>query len=311
MKSLARENLAPYFTGYVQLYVIARLLVQAPHWQFLADPVRRVSGPTTIPSAPSASSAACKWTSAATKRSWAKCSAAIASLYHEAMAEVSRTHARHHIVTAKRAGAPFSFFCQALRSASALRPLSKLSGCRPFPSCFMPNRLVLPLRRLYQRSRRLNMEQAHRRCLLRSAAASHPRSDLSFVAANMRNRHGAAARHPRSLLCRRRLLLEQTPPLSRARAALRRRLLFLDNDVFVNPQAGPLLQEWDSPLIGATSESAQAGWSPEFIARYYDEYSVAQTPPLADSADHQHRRARHSARAGRFLERVYREWKGA
>src|SRR6202007_744086 len=62
-------------------------------------------------------------------------------------------------------------------------------------------------------------------------------------------------------------LLYRVPELRAAK-----RLLFLDNDVFVNPEAGALLEEWDSPLVGATAESAQAGWSPEFIASYYDEY---------------------------------------
>ena len=72
-------------------------------------------------------------------------------------------------------------------------------------------------------------------------------------------------------------LLYRVPELRAAR-----RLLFLDNDVFVNPNARALLEEWDSPLIGATAESTQAGWSPEFIARYYAEYAVDQSSPVAD-----------------------------
>lgn len=72
-------------------------------------------------------------------------------------------------------------------------------------------------------------------------------------------------------------LLYRVPELRAAQ-----RLLFLDNDVFVNPNAGALLEEWDSPLIGATAESAQAGWSPEFIARYYAEYAVDQSSPVPD-----------------------------
>src|SRR5207237_762002 len=51
-------------------------------------------------------------------------------------------------------------------------------------------------------------------------------------------------------------------------------LMFLDNDVFTNETAGPLLNDWDSPLIGATPESTQAAWSPEYISSYYDAYFV-------------------------------------
>jgi len=72
-------------------------------------------------------------------------------------------------------------------------------------------------------------------------------------------------------------LLYRVPEL---RAASR--LLFLDNDVFVNPAAGPLLQEWDSSLVGATTESTQAGWSQQFIARYYQDYAVERFEPAAN-----------------------------
>src|SRR5215831_16856848 len=59
-------------------------------------------------------------------------------------------------------------------------------------------------------------------------------------------------------------LLFRVPELRHAQ-----RLLFLDNDVFANPAAGNLLDDWDSPLIGATSESSQAVWSTDLIRRYY------------------------------------------
>jgi hypothetical protein len=99
-------------------------------------------------------------------------------------------------------------------------------------------------------------------------------------------------------------LLYRVPELRSAK-----RLLFLDNDVFANPNAGPLLEDWDSPLIGATTESTQAGWSPEFVLHYYKEYSVDQArlrPALEiintgvlviprEQAD--------------FLERVYQGWR--
>jgi abequosyltransferase len=104
-----QENLERYFTGYVQLYIIARMLVQAPRWQFLAtkcvgfradnDSFRvlgqfgrlqmDVCGYETIVG---------------------DVFGRDSRLYHAAMSEIARTHARHHIVTAKRMGAPLSFF---------------------------------------------------------------------------------------------------------------------------------------------------------------------------------------------------------
>jgi len=72
-------------------------------------------------------------------------------------------------------------------------------------------------------------------------------------------------------------LLYRLPELRAAK-----RLLFLDNDVFANPEAGALLEEWDSPLVGATAESTQAGWSPEFIASYYDQYAVDQPTRMSN-----------------------------
>ncbi|MDQ3198595.1 MAG: hypothetical protein M3Q46_05295 [Verrucomicrobiota bacterium] len=71
-------------------------------------------------------------------------------------------------------------------------------------------------------------------------------------------------------------LLFRVPELKNAQ-----RLLFLDNDVLVNSKAGPLLKDWNSPLVGATPESTQAEWTPDFIARYYREYGVDQSTPVA------------------------------
>jgi hypothetical protein len=87
------------------------------------------------------------------------------------------------------------------------------------------------------------------------------------------------------------------------------RLLFLDNDVFVNSNARPLLTEWDSPLIGATFESTQFPRTREFISSYYDEYfvdrhaddssfEIVNTGVLVIPKDQ-----------GEFLESVYRNWK--
>jgi hypothetical protein len=63
--------------------------------------------------------------------------------------------------------------------------------------------------------------------------------------------------------------LFRAPELKRFRG-----LLFLDNDVFISPHARPLLNDWESPLLGATFESTQSGMSANAIARYYDDYFV-------------------------------------
>ena len=99
-------------------------------------------------------------------------------------------------------------------------------------------------------------------------------------------------------------LLFRVPELRAAR-----RLLFLDNDVFANPNAGPLLENWDSPLIGITSESAQAGWSSDFVARYYAEYGVDQTQPLADPQILNTGVLVIPHEQAEFLEGVYQNWK--
>ena len=74
-------------------------------------------------------------------------------LYHEAMSEIARTHARHHIVTAKRIGAPFSFFRQAL--GLCVKHYGRYADfwLHTFPVLIMPRGLMLALRQLYQRRR--------------------------------------------------------------------------------------------------------------------------------------------------------------
>jgi len=147
-----QENLEPYFTGYVQLYVIARMLVQQPRWQFLAtkcvgfradnDSFRAlgqfgrlqmdVCGYETIVG---------------------DVFGRDSRLYHEAMSEIARTHARHHIVTAKRMGAPFSFFRQAL--ALCVKQYGRYLSfwLHTFPVLMMPRSLMLFVRGCYQRLR--------------------------------------------------------------------------------------------------------------------------------------------------------------
>jgi hypothetical protein len=99
-------------------------------------------------------------------------------------------------------------------------------------------------------------------------------------------------------------LLYRVPELRSAK-----RLLFLDNDVFVNPNAGPLLEEWDSPLIGATTESTQAGWDAEFIRRYYLEYGVDQSRPVAELQIINTGVLVIPQEQAEFLERIYRDWR--
>ncbi len=99
-------------------------------------------------------------------------------------------------------------------------------------------------------------------------------------------------------------LLFRVPELRSAK-----RLLFLDNDVFATSSAGPLLQEWDSPLIGATAESTQAAWLPDFIDRYYEEYSVPRPQSLSDLQILNTGVLVIPREQAEFLERVYQEWR--
>ena len=99
-------------------------------------------------------------------------------------------------------------------------------------------------------------------------------------------------------------LLFQTPELRSAK-----RLLFVDNDVFLNPSAGPLLQEWQSPLIGATPESNQAGWDKGFIDHYYVDYDVNRAKSLADAAIINTGVLVIPREQAHFLEKTYAAWK--
>lgn len=86
-------------------------------------------------------------------------------------------------------------------------------------------------------------------------------------------------------------------------------LLFLDNDIFVNSEAGPLLADWDSPLLGATPESTQAGWSRESIARYYADYAVHQSRPVESLEVINTGVLVIPREQAEFLENVYRRWR--
>ncbi len=147
-----RENLEPYFTGYVQLYVIARMLVQAPRWQFLStecvafradNDSFRVLGQF----------GRLKMDVCGYETIIGDVFGRESLLYHEAMAEIARTHARHHIVTAKRAGAPLPFFWKAL--VLCVKHYGRYASfwLHTFPVLIMPRSIMLRLRHWYQRSR--------------------------------------------------------------------------------------------------------------------------------------------------------------
>ena len=88
-----------------------------------------------------------------------------------------------------------------------------------------------------------------------------------------------------------------------------KRVLFLDNDVFISPQAAPLVEQWESPLIGATFECAQAGWSREFIEQYYDDYFVERPLPVPDLKIVNTGVLVIPREQAGFLESVYEQWK--
>ncbi len=145
-----QENLEPYFTGYVQLYVIARMIVRAPRWKFLAKPCVGFRADNdsfrTLGQFGRLKMDVCGYETIVGDVFGRE-----GRLYHAAMAEVSRTHARHHIVTAKRAGAPFSFFRQAL--ALCVRHYGRYATfwLHTFPVLIMPRGLLLKLRQIYLR----------------------------------------------------------------------------------------------------------------------------------------------------------------
>jgi abequosyltransferase len=146
-------NLEPYFTGYVQLYVIARMLVQAPRWQFLAhecvafradnDSFRALGQFGRL-----------KMDICGYETIIGDVFGRNSQLYHNATAEIARTHARHHIVTAKRLGAPASFFRDALALCVKHYGRYATFWLHTFPVLIMPRSLMLSLRGWYQRWRR-------------------------------------------------------------------------------------------------------------------------------------------------------------
>lgn len=151
-KIVARENLESYFTGYVQLYVIARMLADAPPWKFLAVPAVAFRADNDSFRA-LGMLGRLKMDVCGYEKITGDVFGRDSQLYHDAMAEVARTHARHHIVMAKRGGAPFSFSLRAL--ALCLRHYARYASfwLHTFPIIVLPRSLMLGVRKLYQRSR--------------------------------------------------------------------------------------------------------------------------------------------------------------
>ena len=73
--------------------------------------------------------------------------------YRRAMSQVARTHARHHIIDAKRRGAPASFTWSALALCVPHYWKYPAFWLRTFPVLIAPRGLMLALRRLYHRAR--------------------------------------------------------------------------------------------------------------------------------------------------------------
>ena len=144
------ENLEPYFAGYVQLYVIARMLKNTPRWEFLAhesvgfrsdNDSFRVLGIF----------GRLKMDVCGYEQIIGDVFGRESDVYRQAMAEIAVTHARHHIVMAKRARAPLSFHFQAI--LLCLRHYWRYPGfwLTTLPVLLMPRGLALGLRSLYQK----------------------------------------------------------------------------------------------------------------------------------------------------------------
>jgi abequosyltransferase len=146
------DNLEPYFAGYVQLYIIARMLKNAPRWEFLAhesvgfrsdNDSFRVLGIF----------GRLKMDVCGYEQIIGDVFGRASKIYRQAMAEIAVTHARHHIVMAKRARAPLSFPFQAI--FLCLRYYWRYPGfwLTTFPVLLMPRGLALGLRSFYQKLR--------------------------------------------------------------------------------------------------------------------------------------------------------------
>ncbi len=151
---IARDtpNLEKYFTNYVQLYVIARMMKLAPRWRFCAEECVAFR----------ADNDSFRELGSTGRLKMDVCSYELitgdvfgrgSSTYRQCMSEVARTHARHHIIDAKRRGAPVSFTLRALVLCVSYYWKYPSFWLRTFPIMIAPRGLMLALRRLYQRRR--------------------------------------------------------------------------------------------------------------------------------------------------------------
>jgi O-antigen biosynthesis alpha-1,3-abequosyltransferase len=146
-------NLEPYFINYVQLYVIARMLVTKPRWMFLAEKSVGFRSDNDSFRALGAFGRL-KMDVCGYEKIAGDVFGRDSAVYRRAMSEVATTHARHHIVGAKRAKAPLSFSLRSILLCTKNYWRYPRFWLETFPVLLMPAAPALGLRRLYQKVRR-------------------------------------------------------------------------------------------------------------------------------------------------------------
>jgi abequosyltransferase len=146
------ENLEPYFLNYVQLYLIARMMVLRPRWMFLAEKCVGFRSDNdsfrTLGAFERLKMDVCGY-----EKIVGDVFGRHSGVYRKAMSEVATTHARHHIVGAKRARTPVSFaFRSILLCVGHYWPYPGF-WLKTFPLLLIPRAILLPLRNFYQSAR--------------------------------------------------------------------------------------------------------------------------------------------------------------
>ncbi|MGI8438569.1 MAG: glycosyltransferase family 2 protein [Chthoniobacterales bacterium] len=144
------HNLERYFTNYVQLYLIVRMMQRRPRWRFLAQECVAFRADNDSFRA-LGSTGRLKMDVVSYELITGDVFGRKSGVYRAAMSEVSRTHVRHHIIDAKRRGAPTSFTWRALALCLPRYWKYPAFWLRTFPVLVAPRGLMLALRRLYQR----------------------------------------------------------------------------------------------------------------------------------------------------------------
>ncbi len=153
-ENVVRETpqLEKYFTNYVQLYIIARMMKQAPHWRFYADESVAFR----------ADNDSFRELGSTGRLKMDVCSYELITgdvfgrqspMYRAAMSEVACTHVRHHIIDAKRRGAPAAFTGRALGLCVRHYWRYPAFWLRTVPVLLMPRGPLLALRSAFQRLR--------------------------------------------------------------------------------------------------------------------------------------------------------------